>query len=160
MTLQNMYIKNAALTSLEGILPTDSNFIVGNGTKFVAESGATARTSLGVAIGTDVQAHGDVLDDFNTLTAAASDGQFIVATGAGVFAYESGSTALLSLGATASDGSVAYTATGVGFRDEDDMLSNDATAPPSQQSVSAFLYSQLTYDGDVLTYDGDVLTYV
>ena len=51
MTLQNMYIKNAALTSLEGIASTDSNFIVGNGTKFVAESGNTARTSLVLGTG-------------------------------------------------------------------------------------------------------------
>jgi hypothetical protein len=36
---------------------TDGNFIVGNGTTWVAESGATARTSLGVAIGSDVQAY-------------------------------------------------------------------------------------------------------
>ncbi len=58
------------------------------------------------------------------------------------------------------DASVAYTSTGVGFRDQDDMLSDDATAPPSQQSVAAFLYSIVTYDGDVLTHDGEVLTYV
>ncbi len=43
------------------------------------------------------QTHGDVLDDLNTLGAAASDGQFIVATGAGAFAYESGSDARDSL---------------------------------------------------------------
>jgi len=42
-----------------------------------------------------------VLEDLDTLGAAASDGQFIVATGAGAFAYESGATALTSLGATA-----------------------------------------------------------
>lgn len=37
------------------------------------------------------------------------------------------------------DGSVAFTGTGVGFRDEDDMASDDATAPPSQQSVKKFV---------------------
>jgi hypothetical protein len=103
-----MYLKNRALTDFNGISPSNSVFVVGDGTKFVGESGATALTSLG---------------------------------------------------ATASDGSVAYTSTGVGFRDEDDMLSNDATAPPSQQSVSAFLYSIVSYLGDVVTYDGDVVTY-
>lgn len=56
------------------------------------------RTDLGLVIGTDVQAHGDVLDDLNTLGAAASDGQFIVATGAGVFAYEKDNVARTSLG--------------------------------------------------------------
>lgn len=66
-----------------------------------ATSDATARTNLGVAIGSDVQAFGAVLDDLNTLGAAATDGEIIVATGAGVFAYESGATARTSLGAQA-----------------------------------------------------------
>jgi len=39
-----------------------------------------------------------VLEDLITLGAAESDGQFIVATGAGAFAYESGATVLASLG--------------------------------------------------------------
>ena len=39
-----------------------------------------------------------VLQDLNTLGAPASDGQFIVATGAGAFAYESGGDARTSLG--------------------------------------------------------------
>ena len=39
-----------------------------------------------------------VLEDLNTLGAAASDGQFIVATAAGAFAYESGDTVRTSLG--------------------------------------------------------------
>ena len=38
---------DAQLTDIAGLTPTDSNFIVGNGTNFVAESGATVRTSLG-----------------------------------------------------------------------------------------------------------------
>lgn len=59
-----------------------------------------ARTTLGLAIGSDVQEHGDVLDDLNTLGAPTTDGQFLVATGAGAFAYESGATARASLGLT------------------------------------------------------------
>ena len=39
-----------------------------------------------------------VLEDLDTLGAPASDGQFIVATGAGAFAYESGATVRTSLG--------------------------------------------------------------
>lgn len=84
--------------TLDGLAKTDGNFAVANGTAWVAENGATARTSLGVAIGSDVQAYGAILDDLNTLGAAASDGEFIVATGAGAFAYESGATARTSLG--------------------------------------------------------------
>ena len=38
---------NAGLADIAGLTPTDSNIIVGDGTNWVAESGATARTSLG-----------------------------------------------------------------------------------------------------------------
>ena len=88
------------LDVLANIAKTDGGFIVGNGTSFVLESGGTARTSLGLAIGSDVQAHGAVLDDLNSLGAPSSDGEFLVATGAGAFAYESGATARASLGLT------------------------------------------------------------
>ncbi len=44
------------------------------------------------------QTHSDVLDDLNTLGAVAADGEFIVGTGAGAFAYESGATARASMG--------------------------------------------------------------
>ena len=40
----------------------------------------------------------EVLEDLDALGAPTSDGQFIVATGAGAFAYESTTTALTSLG--------------------------------------------------------------
>ena len=37
-----------SLSAISSLTPTDSNFIVGNGTTWVAESGATVRTSLGL----------------------------------------------------------------------------------------------------------------
>ena len=39
---------DADLDAIAALSPTDSNFIVGNGTAWVAEAGATARTSLGL----------------------------------------------------------------------------------------------------------------
>ena len=39
---------DAQLTDIAGLTPTDSNFIVGDGSNFVTETGATARTSLGL----------------------------------------------------------------------------------------------------------------
>ena len=39
---------NAGLTDIAGLTPTNSNFIVGNGSNWVAETGATARASLGL----------------------------------------------------------------------------------------------------------------
>lgn len=54
------YIKDAEFTQ-------DSGVLVGTGAgAFQEETGNTLRTSLGLAIGTDVQAHGAILDDLNT----------------------------------------------------------------------------------------------
>nr|BAR16213.1 putative tail fiber [uncultured Mediterranean phage uvMED] len=47
---------DAQLQDVAGLAVTNGNFIVGDGSNFVAESGATARTSLGLTIGSDVQA--------------------------------------------------------------------------------------------------------
>jgi hypothetical protein len=57
---------DAQLSDIAGLTPTDSNFIVGDGTNFVAESGATARTSLGLGTASDVQ-----FDSFGVGTAAS-----------------------------------------------------------------------------------------
>ena len=43
----NVQAYDAQLTDIAGLTPTDSNFIVGDGSNFVLESGATARASLG-----------------------------------------------------------------------------------------------------------------
>ena len=61
--------------------------------------GAGMASMGAVALGGSVTVAVDgVLEDLDTLGAAASDGQFIVATGSGAFAYESGATARTSLG--------------------------------------------------------------
>jgi len=57
---------NAELTNIAGLSTTNGNFIVGNGSTFVAESGATARTSIGLGTGNDVQ-----FDSFGVGTAAS-----------------------------------------------------------------------------------------
>lgn len=43
------------------------------------------------------------------------------------------------------DGSRAYTGTGAGFKDEDNMVSNSAVATASQQSIKAFVESQYAF---------------
>ena len=60
--LDNKQPLDADLTAIAALANTDGNIIVGNGSTWVAESGATARASLGLTIGTDVQAYSAVLD--------------------------------------------------------------------------------------------------
>lgn len=86
---------SANLTALAALAVTDNNIIVGNGSTWVAESGATARASLGVAIGTDVQAFSARLTEIAALSIA--DNNIIVGNGS-AWVAESGATARASLG--------------------------------------------------------------
>lgn len=52
---------DAQLTDIAGLSPTDNSVIIGDGTNFVLETGGTLHTSLGLAIGTNVQAYNATL---------------------------------------------------------------------------------------------------
>jgi hypothetical protein len=91
----NLSFSDGGLADIAGLAVTDGNIIVGDGANWVAESGATARTSLGLSIGTDVQAYDAGLADIAGL--AVTDGNIIVGDGANWVA-ESGETARTSLG--------------------------------------------------------------
>ena len=72
-----------------GTIAANRTFAVGPGTGIVVSS-----TTVGVT---------GVLEDLFALTAPDSDGQFIVATGVGAFAYESGATVRTSIGVGTGD---------------------------------------------------------
>jgi len=77
-SIANAKLSNSAVTLTQG-----------------AGMAAMGSVSLGGSVTVAVDG---VLEDLDTLGPAGSDGQFIVATGAGAFAYESGNTARTSLG--------------------------------------------------------------
>ena len=141
---------NAGLTDIAGLTPTDSNFIVGDGTNWVAESGATARASLGA------QAQDPQLDDIAGLT--PTDGNFIVGNGTN-FVAESGNTARTSLGLGTSDSPTfdGLTSTGVIITDEIDTTSitwNTSTlewdATPSEKfNNPVFIGTSLDVDNGI-----------
>jgi len=62
---------DAELSAIAALATTDSNFIVGNGSTWVAESGATARTSLGLGTANNVQFNDAQLDSLGVGTAAS-----------------------------------------------------------------------------------------
>jgi hypothetical protein len=64
----------------------------------IANGGTNASTVSAARASLGAQEQKDVLDDLGALSAPGSDGQFIVATGAGAFQYEVPATARTSLG--------------------------------------------------------------
>ena len=64
---------DAQLADVAGLTPSDSGFIVGNGSNFVIESGSTARASLGLTIGTDVEPHSDKLTELATMAQTSAN---------------------------------------------------------------------------------------
>ena len=132
---------DAQLADVAGLTPSDGNFIVGDGSNFVAESGATARASLGLTIGTDVQAYDAQLADVAGL--AVTDGGFIVGDGSN-FVLETGATARTSLGVAIGSDVQAYDA---------DTAKTDVAQSFTAQQRGAI--TALT-DGATITADFDV----
>lgn len=90
---------DASLDSIAGLTYASDSFIkVTAEDTYAIRTLSEVRTDLGLVIGTNVQAQGGVLDDLNTLGANVADSEFLVGTGAGALAWESGATARTSIG--------------------------------------------------------------
>jgi len=134
---------DADLTALGGLAKTNGNFIVGNGTTWVAESGATARTSLGLgSIATQnsnaVSVTGGSVTGITDITVA--DG----GTGASTTA-----SARTNLGVTATGADTAYA-----FRANN--LSDLASAPSARTNIG--LGSIATQNSNAVSVTGGSVT--
>jgi len=74
------------LADVAGLTPTDNGVIIGDGTNFVVETGNTLRTSLGLAIGTDVQGYDAELAAIAGLTSAANKVPYFTGSGTAALA--------------------------------------------------------------------------
>ena len=97
----NVQAYDAGLTDIAGLAVTDGNFIVGDGANWVAESGSTARTSLGVPANDGTGATGTWSISISGNAATVTDG-----------VYTSGSYADPSWITSLDDGKVLPTMTG------------------------------------------------
>lgn len=106
---------SATLTDISNLTPADNTFIVGNGTTWVAESGSTVRTSLGLGTmatetasnylttATAASTYQPLDSDLTTIGGLSkTDGNFIVGNGT-AWVAESGDTARTSLGVGTGD---------------------------------------------------------
>lgn len=92
----NLQLSGGPLVAASGL--SGSLTQLTDGTSYLRAGSNIAITSASNGAVTIASSLGDVLEDLNTLGAASADGEFIVATGVGAFAYESGATARTSLG--------------------------------------------------------------
>jgi hypothetical protein len=150
--LDNKQPLDADLTAISAIANTDGNFIVGNGTTWVAESGGTARASLGLTIGTDVQAYSAIL--------AATTASFTTADETKLNGIEAGATA----DQTASEIlSALLTVDGTGTGLDADLLDgNDSTAfaTAAQGALADSALQSSDIGSSILAYDSNLQSFV
>ena len=139
------------LSDIAGLTPTDSNFIVGNGSNFILESGSTARASLGLTIGTDVEPHSDKLTELATMAQTTADTLAdLTATEIGILDGATVSTAELNI----LDGDTSATSTTLATADRMVVNDNGTMVQVALSDLVSFLE-----DGSVSGFEIDGGTY-
>ena len=108
---------------------TLNNFLVGDGTSYVPKTPSQIKTILDLEIGTDVQAHDNILDSLSSLTPSSNK----------MLSFKDATSFSL-----------------IDFKDEDDMASNSSTAIPSQQSVKAYVTSEVSGKQSTIDSSSDI----
>ncbi len=121
------------LNDIEDLSVTDGNFIVGNGSNWVAESGATARASLGLTIGTDVQAY-----DVDTLKADTAD---VLTAGYAATPYNAGTQSSGTYTPNEANGNLQYAVNGGAH----------TLAPPTNNCTLVIQYTNNASAGAITT---------
>lgn len=104
---------SALLTAIAALTPTDGNVIVGNGSTFVAESGATARASLGLGIANSPQFTGIELGHATDTTIVRSGAGDITIEGNAVYRAGGTDVPVADGGTGGSDAATARTNLGI-----------------------------------------------
>ena len=146
---------DAQLADVAGLTPSDGGFIVGDGTNFVVESAATARTSLGVdAAGTDNSTNVTLAGSLDYITIS---GQEITRNAINLATDVTGSLPnanLANSSITVSDGSNS-TARALGDTLTIQGTANEVTVTESSGTVTVALPDDVTIGND-LTVNGNL----
>ena len=108
---------------------TLNNFLVGDGTSYVPKTPSQIKTILDLEIGTDLQAHDNILDSLSSLTPSSNK----------MLLFKDSTSFSL-----------------IDFKDEDNMASNSSTALPSQQSVKAYVISEVSGKQSTIDNSSDI----
>ena len=178
---------DAQLTDVAGLTPGDGKFIVGDGSNFVTESGNTARASLGLGtsdsptfatlnLSGSIVAEGATANDYETtlaFTDPTADRTITFPNATGTVAltsdiqseetiedfvgdmFSSNTETFITATYDDSDGTLDLV---VPVKDEDNMSSDSATHLATQQSIKAYVDSQIQTEESIEDFVGGMVT--